>query len=210
MSFDVVFGGTVGECNVALAAAIGLINPLAAQIDLMLALGLGPLEFDLAVQFNAALSLQATLSVQMNNPMLAIELAIQALASLQAALAAALNLPMPEISAELGASAALAGALSARLGGLRALIAAALAIKIPAVAWAAEFAASLGLGPLLVQVFESPQLHEAGAEIAAAYNAGLDYNAIHLGADEGPVYGIILTTKVQAAFTALSAIIATA
>jgi hypothetical protein len=213
MSFTTVYGGTVGECNVALAAAIGLINPLAAQIDLMLALGLGPLEFDLALQFNAALALQASLSISMVNPLEAIQLAIQALASLQASLAASLALPMPSISADISVAASLAGALSAKLGGLKVLIAAALAIKIPAIAWAAEFAASFGLGPLLIQTFESPQLNSAGAEIAGAYNSGLTYHPpsgggdITLGATDGPVYGIILTTQAQAAYTALTKIL---
>jgi len=200
-----VKGSSMGGLNVGLAAAIGFLNPLGAQIDALLAVGLGPLQFDLGVQFNAALSLQATLSIQVGNPLAALQAAIAAVAQLQVALQAALSLPAITVSigAELGASAALGAALAVKLGALELLIAAALNIKIPAI----KFAASLDLtvGPLELLRFDG-SLADSGNAIQAAFTdpAGMQVDAVTLFPSD-PVLGIILVggLNVGASFNAL-------
>ena len=51
------------DFNVGAAAAVGFLNPMGAQLDALLALGLGPFQAALAAQFNASLALQAALSL---------------------------------------------------------------------------------------------------------------------------------------------------
>lgn len=143
------------DFNVGAAAAVAFLNPLSAQLDALLALGLGPFQAALAAQFNAALSAQAQLSLSLSigdiGIIAALQASIAALAQLQAALAGALALGLPPIQlslgAELTATAALAATLQVQLGGLQLLIEAALAIKIPAVRAAAQLTAALSVGP---------------------------------------------------------------
>jgi len=202
-----VKSGTLGSLNVGLAAALGFLWPLGAQIDALIALGIGPFELDLALQFDASLALQATLSLQVSNPLAALLLAIQAMAQLQAALQAALALPplTLSLSAELGASVALAGALSAKLGGLRILIEAALAIKIPAMKLASELQAQLGAGPAFLLSFTGGTLAQAGSAINTAFSAGLtDPGPPNSIAPGDPVTGIIMLTKDPTAAASIS------
>lgn len=211
MAVTLVKSATVGELNVGLAAAVGFINPLGAQLDAMLALALGPLQADLAAQFNAALAAQASISLEISNPLAALQAAIAALASLQAALSAALSLPpiTLSLSAELTASAALAASLSARLGGLSILIEAALAIKLPAVKAAAALAASLGAGPVFLHTFTGDTLAgtmtEIGGFSSGMSDPGIPANDILSGEQ---VSGFMFTTKNPVAFVALEAIFA--
>jgi len=209
---DPVASGTLGELNIGLAAAVGFINPLGAQLDALIGLGLSPLQVDLAAQFNAALAAQATLSLQVTDPLAAIRAALAAVIQLQAALTAALALPPLHLglSAELSASAALAGALSAKIGGLRLLIAAALQVKIPAIRAAATLGAHLAAGPAIVLVFDgiadATPLATIGSLIQAKFAGGVthDGNTILPG---DPVSGIMIITKGAAVFASLSAII---
>ena len=199
--------GSLGSINVGLSAALGFLWPLGAQIDALIALGIGPFEFDLALQFDASLALQATLSLQVGNPLAALLLAIQAMAQLQAALQAALTLPPITLSigAELGASVALAGALSAKLGGLQILIEAALAIKIPAMRLAAELQLQLSATPAFLLSFTGGTLAQTGNAIATEFNAGLtDPGPPNTIAPGDPVTGIIMLTKDPVAAAGIS------
>ena len=208
MAFTLVTSGTLLSVNVGLAAALGFLFPLGAQIDALLALGLGPFQADLALQFNAAIALKATLSLSIGDPLLGLNLALAALAQLQAALQAALSLPPIQLSlgAELGATAALAGALSFKLGGIALLIELALAIKIPALKAAAELQAALGLGPVFLHTFDSVDLATAGAEISAAMSAGFSNGGDVIPDTGTPVFGVVFTTAVPAVQTSMGLI----
>lgn len=212
MAVTLVTSATLGELNVGLTAAVGFLNPLGAQIDALLALGLGPFEADLALQFNAALAAQASISLQIGNPLAALQAAIGALAALQAALQAALTLPPVQLSlsAELTASAALAATLSARLGGLSILIQAALAIKIPAVKAAASLAASLSAGPVFLHQFTADSLSGTMTEIGG-FSSGMSdpFNPSNNIASGETVSGFLFTSKDPAAFVAMQAIFST-
>jgi len=190
--------GNLIDMNAGLAAAVGFLYPLGAQIDALISLGIGPFQADLAIQFDASLSAQATLSLQVGNPLAALQLAIAAVAQLQAALQAALALPPLTLSigAELGASAALAGALAAKLGGLQVVIEAALAVKIPAMRLASELTARLSAGPAFLISFSGDTLANVGSAVQTDFSAGITDpgppNSISPG---DPVTGIIMLTK---------------
>ena len=199
MAVTIEKSGFLIDLNVGLAAALGFLWPLGAQIDFLLAFGLGPFEFDLAIQFEASLALQASLSISISDPLLGLQLAIQAVAQLQAALQAALTLPTFSISigAELSASIALAAALSAKLGNITLMIEAALAIKIPAIKLAMELALKLAMGPAFLLSFSGTDLATAGADINTTFAGGLvDPPNTILSTD--PVWGIILVTNALA------------
>jgi hypothetical protein len=206
MTVAIELSGTLGSLNVGVAAAVAFLWPLGAQIDFLLALGLGPFEFDLAIQFEASLALQASLSLSISDPLLGLQLALQAVAQLQAALQAALTLPTFSISigAELSASISLAAALSAKLGNIKLLIEAALAIKIPAMKLAMQLQLALSAGPAFLLSITGTDLATAGTDISTMFTAGLvdpgPPNSI-LPAD--PVTGIILITKNAAAGAAI-------
>lgn len=212
MAVDLVTSATLGELNVGLAAAVGFLNPLSAQIDALISLGIGPFEFGLAAQFNAAVAAQASISLQIGDPLAALQAAISALAALQAALSAALSLPPITIglSAELGASAALATTLSAQLGELSIVVSAAIAIKIPAVKLAAELAASLSAGPVFLHQFTGDTLSgtmtEIGGFSSGMSDPGNPGNDILSGEQ---VSGFLFTTKNPTAFIALQAVFST-
>lgn len=209
MPIDAIKGGTLGTFNVGLAAAIPMINPLAAQLDAMIGFALGPLQADLAAQFNAAVALQATLTLQIGDPTAGLQLAIAALAQLQAALTAALTLPSinMSLSAELSASAALAASLSIKIGGIKLLIEAALAIKIPAIELAANMAANLTAGPFYIVTFSGDSLATTGGLIAAEFAGGLDDGVTTPILPTQEVFGVLLVSSVPSASAALSAII---
>jgi len=171
------------DFNVGAAAAVGFLNPLGAQLDALLALGLGPFQASLAAQFNAALAAQASLALTLSigdfGLIASLKGAIAALAALQAALAGALALGLPPIqlglSAELTVTAALAATLKIQLGGLQLLIKAALAVKIPALQLAAALNASLGAGPFFAVQFGINQpatLQEVSDWLAAEVAGG--------------------------------------
>lgn len=208
MSLGTPVGANLIDFNVGLAAAVGVINPLSAQLDALLSLGLGPFEAELAASFNASLAAQATLTLQIGDPFASLQLAIAALAQLQAALIAALTFPIPSlsISAELSASIALAGALSARLGLLKLLIEAALRIKFGAVQLAADLSAAINLGPAFAFTFAGDTLAVTGGQISALFAGGLSDPPASILPGE-VVTGVIILTKVPAVGVALNAII---
>jgi hypothetical protein len=202
---------TLGEVNVGLAAALGFLNPLALQIDLFLtgAFGFGPFLADLQAQFSAAISAQVTLGLQVQNPFAAVQAAITAFAQLQAALQAALAFGLPNVSLQLGAQVAAAAALAAtlklRIGGIKALIAGALGVKIPALEFMASATAALSAGPVHLVSFTGSTLGSAGGAISGLFSSGLGPDAPILASDS--VSGIVMVTKDPAVFAALGAIL---
>lgn len=202
-----VKSGTLGTFNVGLAAAVGLVNPLCAQVDALIAAGLGPFKADVQARLDAAVAAQAAIAFQVSNPLDSLLALLNALVSMQAAIVAALSFPTPtvEATAELSVMAALSGTLNLQLVGLEAAIAAALGIKAPALSAAAALAAHLSAGPAFAFTYEGP-LAVVGAEIAALYSGGLvdGPNTINPG---DSVYGVTLLTSVPSVQAALSAII---
>lgn len=211
MTIDAVASATLGDFNIGLAVAVGLVVPLSAQIDVLLSVGLGPFKADLSLQFNASLAAQATLSLQVDNPLAALQLALNALGQLQAALQAALSLPAVtlSISAELSAQAALAGALSARLGVLSLAISAAIKLKLAALEAAADLQASLTAGPVVAVAFSGEDFGTNGAKIAALFTgASVDGHTIPGITSSTPMAGgVVLATSSVSAAAAIGVII---
>lgn len=210
MSFSTVGSFTLGEVSVAATAAITLFNPLLAQFDLSLngAFGLGALQADLSAQFNAALSASVDIGLQISNPLAGFLAALQAMAQLQAELQAVISLGIPPLSAELNVSAsaqaALVASLQAKLGGLNLLLDLALQVKIPAIQFLGDLAASLSAGPIFLLAFQGDQLAVSGNDVQLAFNAGLvdGPNFINPG---DICYGIVLVTKAPVAWGAIQA-----
>lgn len=209
-----VLAGSLGDMNVGLGAAVGAINPMAAQLDAAIAIGLSPLQVDLSASLNASLALQASLSLSISDPLANIRAALAALIELQASLTAALSLPpiTLSLSAELAAAASISAALSAKLGGLKLLIDAMVAIKIPAIRLAADLAADLSLGGVVVLSFDGisdgTNLQTIGNKIQARFSdaGGIGFGAI------GPtdhVSGIIVVTDFAPTFSAMGRILIT-
>ena len=195
----------------ALVAAAGLVVPLSAQLDALLAVGLGPFQAELQAQFNAALAATATLTLQIGDPLAALKLAISALGQLQAALQAALSLPPINLSlsAELGASAALVGALSARLGLLSVAIQAALQIKLGALNAIASIQANLTAGPVVGVAIAGESWAANGAKIASLFNGNTvdGFSIPGLVPSSTIAGGVLLMCGSASAAAALSAII---
>jgi len=191
--------GSLGNINVAASAAVAILFPLSAQLDGLLSFALGPLQADLAAQFNAAIAGQATLTLQIGDPTAALQLAIAAIAQLQAALQAALSLPPVNLSlsAELTATAALVASLSIKLGLIDLLIKAALQIKLGAVKFAGDLEAALGANAVLA-TFSGSSLAVAGTDVKALFDAGLT----GIPPTSSPVSGIIVVAQATAGFEA--------
>lgn len=207
---DEIAGGTLGEMNVGLGVAVGFINPLSAQIDAMIALGLGPLQADLAIELSGNLALSASLGLQISiDPLASLRAALAAIAQIQAALSLGLSLPVPSITAgaQLSANAALAAALTAKLGIIKGIIEAALRIKFPAIAAGAELAAALAAGPAIAATFDgladNTSLSEIGSLVEAKFAGGLSYGAETIDPTD-PVSGIMFVTTATAAFDAMA------
>lgn len=204
---------TLGGVNIGLAAALGFLNPLIAQIDIALlgAFGLGGVLADIRAQFNAAIAAQASLAIQVSDPFAAVRAAIAAFAQLSAALQLALAFGLPTLSitfgAQLAAAAALAATLQVKIGGIQAIIAAGLAVKIPAIAFIGAVAGALNAGPLHLLVFDGSSLALTGAQIQSQFLAGLGPADPILPGE--PVFGIILVTKEPLVFSAMGAILKT-
>lgn len=195
-----VAGGTLGEINFAATAAIGFLNPLALQIDAFIGVSLGPLQADLSAQLSGALSAAASLSLNVSNPILSLQIALSALAQLQVMLAAAIaagaSLALPSVSVgfSLSATLSLALALEVKLGLLDIAIKALLRIKIPAIAFVANASLALSAGPAILVEFEGATLADAGTEIASLFAAGVSYNGDTINPTD-PVFGYVLVTK---------------
>jgi len=204
MPTQVEIAGTLGDINPAASFAATILFPLSAQLDGLLTFALGPLQADLMAQFNATLAAQATLTLQIGDPLAALKLAISALATLQAALAASLVLPPINISlsAELTAAGALVASLKVKLGLLDILIKAALNVKLEALKFAGDLQASLGASAALA-TFSGSTLSSAGDDIKTLFDGGIEYppGTPFIGSGEGPVSGIIIVAKTVAGFT---------
>lgn len=211
MAITALQSNTLGTFNVGLVAAAGLIVPLSAQLDALLAVGLGPFQADLQAQLNAALAAQATLTLQIGDPLAALKLAISALAQLQAALQAALVLPPITLSlgAELSATAALIGTLSVRLGLLSVALQAALKIKLGALTAAADFQANLSAGPVVAFTFAGDSWTVNGGKISSLFNGGTvdGFSISGLVPSDTVAGGVVLVAGSPSAAAALSAII---
>jgi hypothetical protein len=199
---------TLGEFNVGLAAALGFLNPLGAQLDALIALGIGPLSFDLTARLNALLAAQANIGLQLAlDPRARLEAILAAIASLQAALTGALSLDLGlRLTAELGLLGAISGAIGVQLGGLQLAIQAALAIKIPAMRALARLAAQLAVGPAFA-VVANGTMNEVGDNLGGELgqpSLTYDGNTI-FGADQ--IYAILLFAKEPSVQVALQAII---
>lgn len=201
-----VFGGPIGGINIGLFAAVGLLNPLLFQLDLSLfgSLGIGALQANLSAQLSAALSASIDISIGISNPLAGFMLALAACASLAAelSLAISIGLPVLEASVQLSATAALAANLSLQIGGLELLIQAALAIKLPAVAFLAGL--DLSAGPLLVASWENIPLSSAGAMLHSDMSDGMSYGPNTIAAHE-LTYGVMIFTKSPTAWVGLKA-----
>lgn len=205
---------TLLDINVGAAAAVALMIPLSAQLDLALfgAFGLGALQADLSAQFSAALALNASLSISLSNPIAAFLASLSALIQVQASIQLAISFGIPTIGIEIGlsisASAAITASLGIKLGGIAALIELALSIKLQASMFIGELVASLSAGPidLLAFGFDAPITAAAvGAQASVLFNGGLPGI---LGTDQ--VYGIMMVTKAPSASIAMQALFKTA
>ena len=190
---------TLLDLNVGAAAAVGVINPLSAQLEAALfgSFGLGSFNAELQAQLSAAVGLNATLTLAVSDPTANFQLALAAIAQLQASIQAAMQLGLPsigiEIGAQLGASAALGASLSAKIGGLSLLIEAALEVKLGALNLAAELQANLSAGPIVVATFgfdADMTAQQVGSEAAVLFAGGLPGI---LATDN--VFGIMVVTK---------------
>lgn len=206
---DEIAGGTLGEMNVGLGLSVGFINPLSAQIDAMIALGLGPLQADLAIELSGNLTLNANLALELSiDPTASLRAALAAIAQIQAALSLGLALPSVSITAgaQLSAGAALAAGLTAKLGIIKGIIEAALRIKFPAIAAGAELAAALAAGPAIAASFDGlsdgSTLAEMGSVVEAKFAGGLSYGSETIDPTD-PVSGIMFVTTAAAAFDAM-------
>ena len=210
---DEVAGGTLGSINVGLSTANIFLPSLMAQIDVAISAGLGPLKFDLATQLNATVAAQATLALQVSNPIAAIQASLAAVAQLQAALQASLALPSvsASLSAEVSAAASLAATLTAKLGVIEGVIEAALRAKLPAINFV-EGLGVLGLGPAILLYFDG--ITDGGTSMAniGSLIQSKFQNPVTFGGDTiNPgdfVGGVIIVTKVSQVLSALSTVFA--
>lgn len=223
MALNTLGSFTLLEINIGLALALGFLNPLALQLDAFIGgqFGLGPFLADLQAQFSAAIAAVANISFNISfNGILAIQGLINAMASLAASLQALLAIGLPAVTlgltAQLSAVLALTATLQLKIGGIRLLIEAALAIKIPAIQFIAQLTANLNLGPVHLLSFTGDTLVNTGADIAAEFASGLGPPDRILPGPFFPlpgtpdlVSGVILVTKDPAAFAGISAIIKT-
>lgn len=204
---------TLGEINVGLSAGLVLMNPLLLQVDLLVTgqFGLSAYMLDSQSQFNAAISAVLQLNIGISDPLSAIKDLLASFAMISASLAFALSFGLPtvslQISEQVSAMAALGAGLSLKLGGLKALLAASLSAKIPALSFVQQFTAALAAGPAHLVLFRGDTLAGSGAELAATFAGGLG--------PSDPLYptdlvdGILIVTKDPAVFSAIAAILKT-
>ena len=193
-----VAGGTVGEVSFAASAAVGLLRPIAAQIDLFLGSVVGPIQAEL--QSSLKTSLELAVGVSLDSPLEQLKDLMRLLLQLEAALA--LGLSAPSLNTSASAHARLAAALKLKLAAITAAVEALVRLKTPALDLAAQVAASFGLGGVALLEFEAASLEGAGRELEAALSAGLDVDGVVIEPD-APVYGLALVTKSAAANAAL-------
>lgn len=207
MTISVLAALPVGGINIAAAGSVGLATGLISQLDLALfgSFGLGSLSSDLSLQFSAALDAEVQIGLQISDPVASLE----ALANLLASLTITLPSINLEANAALSANIASAAAIGLQLGGINALIEAALAVKTPAADFFSNISAALGAGPLFLVNFTEPAgpgLAQAGIEINTLFNGGLVSGPDAISPTD-PVYGVIIVTKDPAAFAALGVVL---
>jgi hypothetical protein len=213
MALTEVGSFTLGEVNIALLVGVGLLNPLLLQLDLFLTgqFGLGPFLADIQVQFAAAISAQLQLGLTLSDPLAAIRATIAAFATLQASLAIALSFGLPTVSLQIGAQiaamASLSGTLALKVGGIKALLAAGLAVKIPALRFVAQVSAAMSAGPVALLSFTGDTLAITGGEISSLFTSGI--GGSHPIPPGAAVSGIIILTEDPAVFAALGGILKT-
>lgn len=211
-TIDDVLVGSLGDANVGLAAGVGSLNPLAAQLDAMIAFGVGPLQSDLSASLDASLALTANLALSVADPTANIRAALAAIVELSATLTASLALPptVLNLSAEIGASAALSAALTAKLGTISLLLEAALAVKIPATRLAADLSAAISAGDVVLLSFDGfsdpTDLQTIGGLIDTKFSSGIGSGAIGPG---DLAAGIIMVATEPSVYASLQTIIAT-
>jgi hypothetical protein len=199
---EVLTAPSLFDVNVGLAGALGVINPLAAQLDAALSLGILPFQAELSAQLDASVALSLTM------PSVSLAAALSAMAdiqaSIQAALAAAITMPGVGISADLSAS------IAAKLGLLSVLIDGMLAVKIPALGLAGELAAALAAGPVVLLAFDgvvsSPAtMQEIGAAIATKFGGPVGESPNTIQSSDN-IVGMMIIAKGSAVFTAFGGI----
>lgn len=200
-----IFAGTLGNINVRVAGALSVLNPLLLQIDLTLfgSLGIGSLLFGLQTELDAALDFQVQLGLT-GLPNIAAILA--AIAGLQASLV--LGIGLPDVSLSLSSSLALSAGIAAQIGGLSALVDAAVALKIPATTLAGQLEAALGAGPVFVVAWDGVSLSSAGSSISADFSAGMTLGPNSI-APSDITYGVLLVTKAPSAWVGMQALLLT-
>jgi hypothetical protein len=190
VSVQVIGSYPLGTINVGLNGTVALAAPLLAQFDLMLtgSFGLGALAADLAMQLNAALSMQISLSLKVINPFDSLMAQLSAILQIQASIAATIALGLPAMSASLSLSLSASAAIVATL-----------------VSLLGSFNLSAGPFELLAIGYDAPTtLAASGAQYAALAAGG--FGGI-LPGDQ--VFGVIMLTKSPSASVALSTIIRT-
>jgi len=212
MTVAVVGSYNLNEINLAAAELTTLMIPVLSQLDLALtgSFGLGALEADIAGELDASASAELSFGFQIANPIEALKQALEAAIEIQADIAATLALGLPaistEVSVELSASASASVALAAKVGGIQALISAALAAKIPCVNFVRDTLLNLNVGPVVLLSFGTPfdTLSSAGAGIHSLCQAGF------LGIDPSDqVYGVVLLTPAPLAWASMQVILKT-
>lgn len=209
-----IFAGTLANIDIGVAGALGVLNPLLAQVDLTLfgSLGVGAIQANLQAQLTAALQAQLDIGLSIANPLAGFQIALAGLAQLQAQITAALAGSIPAVSldvtTQLSASAAFAAALEAQIGGLEALIQAGIAVRMPALTLAGQLQGALDAGPVFVISWENVPLANAGSSINSDFGAGLVLGPNNIDPSD-TTYGILLVTKAPSAWVGIQALLLT-
>jgi len=196
MPITSIRSATLGEFNVALVGALAVLNPLAAQIDALIAIGLGPFKLGLMAQVNASASLSLFIGADL---IARLNLLLTALAQLQATLSA-------EVFIGVSANISIDASLAIQIGLLELAIEAALGIKIPAIRLAASIAADLAVGPVFALATEG-ELAEVGGDINSEFSDGLSADGNDIPPTGVNTYGVYLLASDPSAMLALQAII---
>ncbi len=198
MAVRALAGGTVGDVSFAASAAVALLRPLAAQIDVFLGTIVGPLQAEMRAQLTSSLELSAGVSI--SNPLSQLKDLLTLVAQLKAALA--LGLAAPSVNLEASAHARAAAALRLKLSLLSGAVEAMLKFKTPALALAARLLAGFSAGGVALLDFESSELRTAGQELQQEFEAGIDVGSTSIDAG-APAYGFVLVTSSQQTHDAL-------
>lgn len=204
MSYFDYTSGSLIDVNIGGALALGIINPLNAQIDFALwgSLGIGSIYADLDAQLQAALTASFDIGLNISNPYLGFQLALAGIAQLQGQISAALAGALPVISldatGQLAANAALIANLELRLGGLKVILDGVLAVKLPSIQFAAELAAALSAGPVSVVAWEGEVTSDVVNHIDTMMTGWFGVN---------PTYGILIVTTATVAWDGIKYIL---